>query len=197
MKHGGGGFGDGIEHADHFASRIADRAVAECEVRLFRCGPAFDYQREILDIGGVPFEGRAGDGTHFVPHLAPDFAERTAQSVGLVTQDRNKRIVVERDQLWPPDDCLRETRRETQRNGGLQDIWPLLQWPQGRTCPIMLTNLFGHVAAALQPIHHWGHTLFATVCRRLECPGCQATDRNARRQFSGLSTRWHFDALFV
>ena len=168
QEYRGGCFGHRVEQTDHHALGIANRAVAKGEIGLFRRFVALDQQREVFDIGGVPIERGVGDRADIVPHLVPDLVERAAQGVGFATQDRRERVVVEGNQLRPPDDGLGETRREAQRNGCLQHIGPVFKWPQGRIGPIVLTNPLCHFAAALQPIHHGVHTLLATYCLALK-----------------------------
>ena len=103
-EHGGGGFGDGIQHPDNLALGIADRAVAKGEIGLFEASAALDQQGEILDIGGMPFKRRIGDGAHVGPDFTPHLAEWTTQCRRFVAQDRNECVVVQRGQVRPPND---------------------------------------------------------------------------------------------
>ncbi len=160
-----GGLGDRVEHADDIAQRVTNRAVTESEERLLRTVAAFDLQGKVFDVGGLAGIGRLGYRADLMPGFFPDVAERTSQRMRLVAENRHEGVVIESDQLRAPDDRLREMRRETERDSGLEYIGPVFQRAEGRIRPVVTADLPGHLAVVLQPVCH-GVRIFPGICLR-------------------------------
>src|SRR5690606_7338969 len=77
--HRGCRFDNGIDQPPEDTVFIADRAVAEGKIALFRIAVTIDHEREVLDECRFASVGASSDRTYLMPSFAPDVAKRSSQ----------------------------------------------------------------------------------------------------------------------
>jgi hypothetical protein len=94
---------------------------------------------------------RPGD----LPDLVPALSRGLAQA-GRVLQSHERRIgiVVDLDELWPPQQVHRERRRKNQMDEALQTLGPGGDGTEGRGSPVVVSHAFAHDAAVGKTFRH-------------------------------------------
>src|SRR5690606_7411926 len=155
-----GRFDHRVHHAAHGAVLVADWAVAEGKISPFGIAVTVDDEGKILDEGGLARKRAFGDWSDLMPGFAPDVPERAAERRWLVAENGPETVIVEGDELRPPDDGLGELGVERHAERGLERGRPLLEGPQRSRCPVMRTDGIRHLAAAIEKVGCPAHKLF-------------------------------------
>lgn len=122
----GGGLDYRVEHAQHPAVGVPQRAVAEGEIAHLRSPVAVQLHGEILDEGGLALVGPLGDGADAVPGFSPDVVEGPAEWRVLVAEDGHETVVVDGDALRPPYQAAGEVRGQDGVDADAQRLGPVL-----------------------------------------------------------------------
>jgi len=144
-----GGLDHRVEHGDDGALLIEPRAVAEGEEGFFQGrAAAFDVHLEVFDEGGFARQGLFGNGLEPLPRLGPGHAHGLSQSVALAAQDGVVSVVVQGDQVWPPEQARGEVGREHHVHRDAQRSRPMRDGPQRRGGPVECADARAHEATA-------------------------------------------------
>jgi len=135
------------EHAAHAARVVGERAVGQVEP----CGlvPAGPAQHEGLAVEAAPpaAEHRLVDRGVEVPDLGPALARPLAEGAGVPrAADRGVAVVVDLDEIGPPQHDHRERRGEDDIDRGPQAPRPSVRGPERRPRPVERAHQPAHLA---------------------------------------------------
>ncbi len=145
------------EHARHLARVAADRAEGVREVGLLEEAAALQQQRLVLGPGGLrrlddPLQHRPD----LVPDLRPDVAQRHPHRRRVLgAQHRHVGVVVDRDQVGPPEDADPVARLEADRRRRLQRPRPAVDPAQRGAAPLMRPQQSAALAAPGAEAGRW------------------------------------------
>ena len=149
--HAGRRLGAGAEHAADAARFVGHGAVGEREVDLLAEPAALHEQHQVVGVGRVAGEGAGHERLDVAPDLRPDLAGRPAQRPRvLVAGDRPVAVVVDLDELRPPEHEHGVAGVEQDAEGGLQALRPGLRRAERRPRPVLGADQRAQLTATLQ-----------------------------------------------